>query len=167
MDFPIKNGDFPWQNVSSPDGIYTQPGTTIVFNRYPIIHMLPHVIPKHYISHIIQYVYTLIMIQYVNYPNYPISHNVVKPIINHPRYYHIWVINIMPKWPPPQQPSIRAAGAFRPAAQASPGDTQIDSAVTSASLEDESRWKPYFNPPQICPAASEPTCLPMKYINSH
>ena len=21
MDFPIKNGDFPWQNVSSPEGI--------------------------------------------------------------------------------------------------------------------------------------------------
>ena len=20
VDFPIKNGDFPWQNVSSPDG---------------------------------------------------------------------------------------------------------------------------------------------------
>ena len=22
MDFPIKNGDFPWQNVSSPEGRY-------------------------------------------------------------------------------------------------------------------------------------------------
>ena len=22
MDFPIKNGDFPWQNVSSPEGTY-------------------------------------------------------------------------------------------------------------------------------------------------
>ena len=21
VDFPIKNGDFPWQNVSSPEGI--------------------------------------------------------------------------------------------------------------------------------------------------
>ena len=22
VDFPIKNGDFPWQNVSSPEGIF-------------------------------------------------------------------------------------------------------------------------------------------------
>ena len=22
VDFPMKNGDFPWQNVSSPEGIY-------------------------------------------------------------------------------------------------------------------------------------------------
>ena len=22
VDFPIKNGDFPWQNVSSPEGIW-------------------------------------------------------------------------------------------------------------------------------------------------
>ena len=22
LDFPIQNGDFPWQNVSSPDGIF-------------------------------------------------------------------------------------------------------------------------------------------------
>ena len=25
MDFPIKHGDFPWQNVSSPEGTVTQP----------------------------------------------------------------------------------------------------------------------------------------------
>ena len=24
VDFPIKNGDFPWQNVSSPEGIFHQ-----------------------------------------------------------------------------------------------------------------------------------------------
>ena len=42
------------------------------------------------------------------------------------------------EYTPSQHPSIRGAGAFRPAAQASPGDTQIDSAVKSASLEDES-----------------------------
>ena len=24
VDFPIKNGDFPWQNVSSPEGIYNE-----------------------------------------------------------------------------------------------------------------------------------------------
>ena len=23
VDFPMKNGDFPWQNVSSPEGRYT------------------------------------------------------------------------------------------------------------------------------------------------
>ena len=23
VDFPIKNGDFPWQNVSSPEGKYS------------------------------------------------------------------------------------------------------------------------------------------------
>ena len=23
VDFPIKNGDFPWQNVSSPEGIFS------------------------------------------------------------------------------------------------------------------------------------------------
>ena len=25
VDFPIKNGDFPWQNVSSPEGNLTHP----------------------------------------------------------------------------------------------------------------------------------------------
>ena len=25
VDFPIKNGDFPWQNVSSPEGMVNDP----------------------------------------------------------------------------------------------------------------------------------------------
>ena len=25
VDIPIKNGDFPWQNVSSPEGIFQTP----------------------------------------------------------------------------------------------------------------------------------------------
>ena len=25
VDFPIKNGDFPWQNVSSPEGTHVYP----------------------------------------------------------------------------------------------------------------------------------------------
>ena len=30
VDFPIKNGDFPWQNVSSPEGIQSE------IERFPI-----------------------------------------------------------------------------------------------------------------------------------
>ena len=26
VDFPIKNGDFPWQNVSSPEGMWVNHG---------------------------------------------------------------------------------------------------------------------------------------------
>ena len=31
VDVPIKNGDFPWQNVSSPEGI------PFIFHEYPHI----------------------------------------------------------------------------------------------------------------------------------
>ena len=30
MDFPIKNGDFPWQNVSSPEGNHQMNGESSV-----------------------------------------------------------------------------------------------------------------------------------------
>ena len=33
VDFPIKNGDFPWQNVSSPEGKY--PRTLDLEAQYP------------------------------------------------------------------------------------------------------------------------------------
>ena len=36
VDFPMKNGDFPWQNVSSPEGtIHDWIGLRENFNRKP------------------------------------------------------------------------------------------------------------------------------------
>ena len=35
VDFPIKNGDFPWQNVSSPEGNLDDLGATPMTKRKP------------------------------------------------------------------------------------------------------------------------------------
>ena len=40
VDFPIKNGDFPWQNVSSPEGILH------VLHRPWMKSKVPHAIPQ-------------------------------------------------------------------------------------------------------------------------
>ena len=38
VDFPIKNGDFPWQNVSSPEGSWFQTMITMItINHKPYI----------------------------------------------------------------------------------------------------------------------------------
>ena len=35
VDFPMKNGDFPWQNVSSPEGITRFQPLKISFQPFP------------------------------------------------------------------------------------------------------------------------------------
>ena len=35
VDFPIKNGDFPWQNVSSPEGIKGPELLAALFHLFP------------------------------------------------------------------------------------------------------------------------------------
>ena len=40
VDFPIKNGDFPWQNVSSPEGILIDGASTRINQINPVIRWL-------------------------------------------------------------------------------------------------------------------------------